>query len=120
LRALQELYRRQHDACRANRLSWFTSLHRFAAIATRMGLWPLMRRELNITSMFDTWVKLRDAAQPDSEFQVVFNTLLFGDPLSLNRWSWPLPIMSLTADPFEDLAMLPVPPRTVPFAQRDG
>ena len=117
---LQELSRRHPDlnARDTDRLQWHTSMHRFVAIATRMGLWSPMRRELKRNGMTDTWE--RTFIIGTGHLEELVHGLLFDSHSRSIYWYWLQPIVGLTTDPFEDLAMLPVPPRTAAFAKKDG
>lgn len=123
LRVLRELYRRRpgQSARAANRLQWLTSLNRFAVIATRMGLWLLMRSEFKDNSNASrTWVFGRHTAPTDHELEYVIRMLLLDGTPGTRLWRWALNVIESATDPFEDLAMLPVPPDTVPFVMPDG
>lgn len=123
LRVLRELYRRipAPGAPPANRLPWLTSLNRFAVIATRMGLWPLMRSEFRGNSnALSEWVFGWPATPTDHELEYVIRMLFLEGTPGTRLWRWAPNVMGSATDPFEDLAVLPVPPNTVPFAKPDG
>lgn len=121
LGVLRELFRRRPGsrALPAHRFLWLTSLDRFAASITRMGLWSLMREELERNGALEAWITLLKAQFRDSELEDEIHLLLFHGSYRRRYWSCLLSSISFVTDPFEELAMLPVPPHTVIFTNME-
>jgi hypothetical protein len=118
LRVFREVIRcRPSRGSSPDELHWLMTLHRLVAILTRMGLWPLMLNEFHNKAAV-SWVYGKNYS-PAYELDYRLYQFLGGH----GHWYWPdlYPVATLSAaDAFDDLAILPVPPQTVPFAATDG
>jgi hypothetical protein len=118
LRILRELVRRRPNR-QPERLYWVTTLEKLVTVLTRMALWSEMLREFDDHDAA-TWV-YGDKDQPEEYLDYYLRKLLSTDPPT-PLYHWPELYWAgwRTTDMFDDLAGFPVPPRTVPFARRDG
>jgi hypothetical protein len=119
LRVLRELIRRKSNR-QSEKLHWLTTLEKLALVFMRMALWPMMLDEFRHQDPV-LWIfgqNYRPEEQLDSYLYAFIREYpergprYWRDDLFWARWGM--------TDVFDDLAAFPVPPRTVPFAAKDG
>jgi hypothetical protein len=118
LRVLRELIRRRPNG-QPDKLHWVSTLEKLLLVLTRMALWPVMVEEFHNHDAA-AWLFGRNY-QPVDQFDYYLYRFFSEYPERHpfywldSRW----PVWTMT-DMFDDLATFPVPPRTVPFAVKDG
>jgi hypothetical protein len=118
LRVVRELIRRRPNR-QPDKLHWVTTLEKLAFVVTRMALWPVMLEEFHHEDAV-SWVygrSYRPGEAPDYTLYNLFQRTPEGRPWYWLDWYWAGWAMT---DTFDDLAVFPVPPTTVPFAAKDG
>lgn len=118
LRVLRETYRRRPNiADKEHFLHWLMTLQRLASMVTRMGLWPLMREEFVDWQRPATWVYGQLDHEPFDGLEYLVRELLRHDaPAYILRQC----CLWTDTDPFDALAIFPVPPHIVRFGRHDG
>jgi hypothetical protein len=127
LRVLREINRRRPNGnVTPDVLHWLTTLDHFAAIAMRMGLWPLFHDEFRDGKTMADWLYNPPPGKKRDEIDAIILHFPF-DPRRMGRYypdypgyPFPFPSASLASDLFDILARFPVLPEVVPFAVPSG
>jgi len=119
LRILRELIRRRPKG-QPNKLHWVTILEKLLLVLTRMALWSVMFEEFhNNRDAAVTWM-FGSNYHPVEQFEKYLYRFFFEGPGISPFYRSDMWWAGYTTDMFDDLAAFPVPPRTVPFAAKDG
>jgi hypothetical protein len=120
LRVLHELIRRRPNR-QPDKLYWLATLEKLVFVLTRMALWPVIIEEFHHGTALVSWVYGKNY-RPSGPDHWLYEFLEEYPRRGRGPWYWVdmyWATWSMT-DTFDDLAVLPVPPRTVPFAPKDG
>lgn len=119
LRVLRELIRRRPKG-QPDKLHWGTTLEKLLLVLTRMALWPAIFDEFHDHRAAATWIFGRNYHPVEQLEHYVYRFFLEGpefNPFFHRAIMW---WANCATDMFDELATYPAPPRTVPFAAKDG